>query len=71
MNLFPVLLLPFFFLIDYVLRLAARVCFDVVNELIGERLHRLNARPGVVRSEQEVRKLQFEKRIALARRLNR
>ena len=43
---------------DAVLRCAARKGFEVVSELIGQRLHRQPARPDDVRRQQEVQQRQ-------------
>lgn len=41
---------------------------DIVDDLVGERLHRVGRRPGHVRRDDEIRNVIGEQRIALARR---
>src|SRR5437660_1005879 len=54
---------------DDVVRRAARKGLDVVDQLVGERLHGFAARPRDMRRDDEVGQPQFEEGIALARRL--
>src|ERR1700728_4506344 len=53
-----------------VLRPAAHVGFDVVDQLIGKELHGAVARPGDVRRQDEVRQAQLQQRIAFLGRLS-
>ena len=43
---------------------------DIVDDLVGERLHGLLARPCHVRGQDEIRRLELEQRVAGARRLD-